>query len=105
MNTVVGCPCCEDTPSVRERKVTQFYASIRKRPADVFPLQFAMDRGLATGLVSGKLGGLFRFPMWEKTFEMTTREGMIQQGIQVTEVKYSGHIARVPENTPSGGLS
>ncbi len=71
-------------PGAREGKVTHFYASIGKRPATVFPLQFAMDRGLATGLTSGKLGGFFRFPIWEKTFEMTTGEEMIQN-IQVAE--------------------
>ena len=45
---------------VRVERKTAFYAAIGKDPEAIFPLRFAADPGLSTGVVSGRVDGFYR---------------------------------------------
>ena len=46
-------------PDRRRTAVVAFYAAIKKKPAEVFPLEFYCASGLFDGITSGKLEGFF----------------------------------------------
>ena len=64
-------------PTRRKSAVQAFYAAIRKKPKDVFPVRFAAASGLAAGIISGKLDGFFYFPMGGEPFEIDTGESLL----------------------------
>ena len=47
---------------VRTEKKAAFYATIGKTSEAIFPLRFAADPGLATGVVAGRVDGFYRRP-------------------------------------------
>jgi hypothetical protein len=71
-------------PGRRKNRISQFYAAIRKKPTDVFPLHFAAHKGLATGIDSGGLEGFFYFPIGGESFEIDTGESMLDEDRQFT---------------------
>ena len=66
-------------PERRKNRIRQFYAAVGKKLADVFPLRFAANNGLATGIASGKLEGFFYFPMGREPFEISTGESLLEE--------------------------
>jgi hypothetical protein len=50
-------------PNRRRVAVLNFYAAIKKKPAEVFPLEFYCDSRLFEGITAGKLDGLFSLPL------------------------------------------
>src|SRR5205807_1831528 len=53
-------------PKLRRAAIEKFYDAIGKKPFDVFPLQFEMNSGLASGITSGTLDGFYRFPIGQQ---------------------------------------
>lgn len=66
-------------PERRRKAVQDFYATIQKNPSEVFPISFAADPELAVGIVSGRLDGLFYFPMGGSRFEIDRGESFLQE--------------------------
>lgn len=67
------------TPDLRGAAVRNFYAAIGKTPREVFPVAFAAKRsGLAEGVTSGRLDGLYDFPMGNQMFEIGTGEALLR---------------------------
>lgn len=66
-------------PKLRKTSVQSFYTAIGKTPGEVFPLRFAADSRLASGIISGKLDGFYDFPLWRKDYEIDTGESFLRQ--------------------------
>jgi len=64
-------------PTRRRDAVRSFYAAIRKKPHEVFPVRFAADPKLATGIISGTLDGFFYCPMGGAPSEIDTGESFL----------------------------
>jgi len=67
-------------PDRRRDRVKRFYAAIEKKPAEVFPLHFAMSQGLFKGVITGKLDGFFYFPLGGAPYEIDGGESLLRQG-------------------------
>jgi len=64
--------------SVRRRdRVLRFYRLFGKTPEDVFPARFSANAGLATGVVGGRLDGLFSSEL-DQPFEMNTAASYLE---------------------------
>jgi len=66
-------------PERRKKMVQRFYATVRKKPSEVFPVTFAADPKLAVGIIAGKLDGLFYFPTEGIEFEIDTGESYVHE--------------------------
>jgi hypothetical protein len=80
-------------PERRRKAVQDFYATIQKKPFEVFPTSFGAEPGLAVGIVSGSLEGLFYFPMGGSRFEIDRGESFLQEHMAAG----IPHDAKAPE--------
>jgi hypothetical protein len=68
-------------PERRKEMVQGFYATIRKKPSEIFPLSFAANPRLAAGVITGKLDGFFYFPTGGTRFEIDTGESYLHESV------------------------
>jgi len=63
-------------PEARKEGVRNFYATLGKRPSEVFPLHFQARPGLTVGVCAGQMDGFYSFPL-DKPFEIDTGESLL----------------------------
>jgi len=94
-------------PSLGKNAIQGFYAAIGKKPGDVFPLRFAANSGLISGITSGRLDGFYSFPLSSTTpktksianFEIDTGEAFLREGQASDEAPVSA-VNKEPAATP-----